>query len=642
MATIANLNILLTAGLASSVKSSFVAAKAEISGLAKAASSMGGIIKGALGALTSPIGLAAEGLGIAASIAAADKYQQSLKKLDAVLSATGNTTGFTHNQLVGMAEDLQKVTNFSERTTIGAEALLATFHNITGDTFKAALHAAMDLTSVMGGELPDNIKKIGRALDNPIAGMKALGKLGVTFSEQQKKSIAAMAGGGNLAGAQQMILGQLQGKFGGAAEAMADPFVQFKNKLESLAESIGGILRPVAVAALNIFGPMVDGITATLKPIIPVVEYVVGVIGQLWQAEIEFLGSTIAPAWEQFMGFLSSSFSGFLDLVEAVLPNALGFISQVFSTILSVGEALWEGMTEIFTSIANVIGLSSQTSGNAMSGMASVFNEIYQVLQTGLLVLEFGFTHWKDVLALAVVSSEFGIVRFANQVGYFFSTVLPAYVSWFGQHWREVFTDVVNFTATVAENIWTNLKGLWDAIIGLFQGNGWDFKPTKLLEGYKSVITELPKIAERQIGPLEGGLGRDVQSIADSVGQSFDAFMTARTATMADSTKKLSSSVHGLFDKLRHPDIGKMTAVAAPGVGKIGAGDMLAGGDGAKLGALVKGSAEAYKAAHESTTPLTQLNDTATKQLGVLQDIKNNTGIGGDDDDGSVDLDSVA
>ena len=69
----------------------------------------------------------------------------------------------------------------------------------------------------------------------------------------------------------------------------------------------------------------------------------------------------------------------------------------------------------------------------------------------------------------------------------------------------------------------------------------------------RSVVTELPKIAERQIGPLESGLGKDMDAIYQSVGQGFDAFINGRTATMADSAQKLHNSVHGLFDKLRHP-----------------------------------------------------------------------------------------
>ncbi len=194
-----------------------------------------------------------------------------------------------------------------------------------------------------------------------------------------------------------------------------------------------------------------------------------------------------------------------------------------------------------------------------------------------------------------------------------------------------MFTDVVNFTETVATNIWTNLSNLWDAIIGLFNGEGFNFKWTGLTEGFRSVVTELPKIAARQIGPIESGLGQDMESISNSVGQSFDSFINNRTATMADSTKKLSGSVHGLFDNCAHPDFGKMPALTSPGVGNLAGDNMLAGEDGAKVGALVKGSAEAYTASHASVTPLAQLNDTATKQLNILNDIKSNTGIGGAD-----------
>lgn len=595
-----------------------------MTGLAETAKGLGGFLMG-------PLALLGAGLGIAESIRAADQLSQTTKKLDAVLQATGNTTGFTRSQLMSMAEDLQKVTNFSEKTTIGAEAMLATFHNIGGDTFKAALHAAMDLTSVMGGDLNQNIVKVGRALDNPIAGMKALSRLGVTFSEQQKKSIASMMASGNLGGAQQMILGQLQGKFGGAAEAMASPFVQFRNKLESLAESIGGILRPIAVVALRIFGPMVDGITATLKTIIPTVEYVVGIIGNLFSAGVQFMGSVIAPAWGAFTGFLGTAFSGFLDYLEAVLPAALGMLGQFFDTALAFGEMLWDGLATVFTSIANIIGTSSESSSKSMASMGSVFTEIGADISAVMLVLEFGFSHWADIGALGLVSLEYHAVKLWNQIEYG-GEVVGQFLGWFGQNWFNIFRDAGSIVATVASNIWENLKSLWDAIVGLFEGKGFDFEPTNLLKGFKSALTEMPQIAARVAGGTETALGQEMGSISDSLNKSFASFIDTRTAQNVAAAQKLHDATKGLFDKLKHPDLPKMPKIALPGAGSLPTNQLLAGGDeGAKVGALVKGSAEAYKAEHSSSAPLAQLNDTAQKQLD--QQKKTNALLGGNGDD---------
>lgn len=67
----------------------------------------------------------------------------------------------------------------------------------------------------------------------------------------------------------------------------------------------------------------------------------------------------------------------------------------------------------------------------------------------------------------------------------------------------------------------------------MFSGKGFEFKPTGLLDGFESVIKELPQIAERQMGPLESSLQGQLQKAVDSVVDEYKDFSKAWDADWA-------------------------------------------------------------------------------------------------------------
>jgi hypothetical protein len=62
---------------------------------------------------------------------------------------------------------------------------------------------------------------LGRALDDPIQGLTALRRVGVSFIQSQREAIAAMAEAGDVASAQRAILAELERQVGGAGAAEA-------------------------------------------------------------------------------------------------------------------------------------------------------------------------------------------------------------------------------------------------------------------------------------------------------------------------------------------------------------------------------------------------------------------------------------
>lgn len=186
-----------------------------------------------------------------ASISAAQTQIQAEKKLAAVITATGGAAGFSSDQLKQYAADLQKVTNFGDEVTISAAAMLATFKNIKGDTFKGVLALAQDMSAVFGQDLKSSVLQVGKAFDDPIRGASSLRRIGVSLSDAEMERIKLLQESGDLLGAQNVLMEALTTQVGGAAEAMADPITQASNAMGDIGEAVGVAAIELLTAATN-------------------------------------------------------------------------------------------------------------------------------------------------------------------------------------------------------------------------------------------------------------------------------------------------------------------------------------------------------------------------------------------------------
>jgi hypothetical protein len=113
---------------------------------------------------------------------------------------------------------------FDDEAIGSAQAMLLTFKQIQGVQFDKATEAVLDLSTAMGTDLNSAALQLGKALNDPIGGISALSRAGVQFSNDQKKVIKALVETGDVAGAQQVILRELEGQMGSAAEAARNTF----------------------------------------------------------------------------------------------------------------------------------------------------------------------------------------------------------------------------------------------------------------------------------------------------------------------------------------------------------------------------------------------------------------------------------
>ncbi len=167
------------------------------------------------------------------------EQERQLTQLEARLKSTGGQIGLTANQLVAMAEGLQKVTTFGDEAVISAQNILLTYTQIGRETFPRATEAVLDFATAVGVDVTSAAETVGRALGNPTRAMDALSRQGFVFTKEQQALIRHFEETGQLAEAQAIILGELEESYGGAARAARNTF---GGALQGLRNAFGDLL----------------------------------------------------------------------------------------------------------------------------------------------------------------------------------------------------------------------------------------------------------------------------------------------------------------------------------------------------------------------------------------------------------------
>jgi hypothetical protein len=283
------------------------------------------------------------------SAKAATESNQAIAQVDAALASMGPTAGRTSEQLKGLAGRLEDISLFDDDDILkSVTANMLTFGNVTDEQFDRAQLAAVNLSARLGQDLKSSAIQVGKALNDPVTGITALSRVGVSFTAQQKEQVKAMFAAGDAAGAQKIILGELEKQFGGAAEAQrkATPTADSAQKWREYQEITGKIV-------LQVLPPLTSLLTSVLgafNSLSPEVQTSV----------VAFLGVSAA------LGPLLTGFGGIAKGVGFIIPHLTklgpiftllsGGIMKVIPIIANLGRALMVlALNPVFLSIAALV-----------------------------------------------------------------------------------------------------------------------------------------------------------------------------------------------------------------------------------------------------------------------------------------------
>lgn len=249
---------------ASKLQGTLKSSKAGLSQLAASFKSVTGFSIGA----TAAFGLAANTLRQA--VKAAEESNRVNAVTVATLKATGRSASISASQIGDLALAESRLTSIDDEVVQSGMNMLLTFKGIGEDVLPRATKAMEDMAVAMAGgdtsalDLKGTAIQLGKALNDPIAGMTALKRVGVTFSEQQVAQIKNFMAVNDLASAQGVILSELESEFGGLSAAMGDTasggVQKLKNEWGNLLEVMG---QPIVAGRGSVIDVLTNGLINT-------------------------------------------------------------------------------------------------------------------------------------------------------------------------------------------------------------------------------------------------------------------------------------------------------------------------------------------------------------------------------------------
>lgn len=364
------------------VKNSLDQTKVSVDGITDAMSAVGKVGTVAFGVLSVGVGMA---------ISEATEAGKVMAQLDAVLGSTAGKAGVTKDAAVGLANELARMTLYSDDAILSAENMLLTFTNIGKDVFPDATETVLNMSTALGQDLQSSAMQLGKALNDPIEGISALSRVGVNFTDDQESMIQKMVEAGDVMGAQKIILAELTTEFGKSAEtvAQADPFGMMKNQIGELTESIGVALLPVFAQLVEAITPIIlkitDWITENPK-LTETIIIVAGVVTGLMAIMLPL--SLIMPALIAGFTGLAAIFTfiasgpGLLFIAFAVaLTFAISQISGIVKILGNDWDTVWLGMQlSVAETVNGIIGFVQKMIDFVVSGVNSLIQIVNNLL----------------------------------------------------------------------------------------------------------------------------------------------------------------------------------------------------------------------------------------------------------------------
>ena len=272
---------------------------------------------------------------------------ESLAELEDVTVATNqaikSTRGVadvTADAIRELSERYEDLTTVDDKAIQGAANLLLSFTNVRKKAFEPTIAAALDMAEALDMDVNASVRSLGKALNDPIAGLTRLTRLGVSFTEQEKRKIKTLVESGRTLDAQRLILGKLNRLYGGRAEAAARGYRGTLNRLKDTVEELQmslaePLIRPLTRVArkLNAFAKTKDV-----------------------QDGIRGIGEAFAGLFED--KFVPGDDQGSIKRIASPFTKGLGLVQEAFDTVKTLPwETIRSGLDQTFQVAAKAVDL---------------------------------------------------------------------------------------------------------------------------------------------------------------------------------------------------------------------------------------------------------------------------------------------
>lgn len=330
-------------------------------------------------------------LGVTAARAAAES-RDAIAQVEARLASMGDASGKTADELELSAKQLQRLSTFDDDDILrNVTAAMLTFGNVAGESFDRGQRAAVDMATALGQDLQSATIMIGRALNDPIRGITAMTRAGVSFTQAQKDQIKQLTEAGRIYEAQSIILSELEREFMGAGLAAREavPGSDAIDSWREFQEAVGEVflraleaVEPMLIRVLDSF----NNLTPQMQTFIVAAGGVAAAIGPLLWAAGAFAGAVanLAPLWAGFVKIFTDAMvvAGITNVGVAIRALAaflgpwVGLIVAAAAAFIEFRGAFEEAFGYLVTHFQNAVMPALENLGAAIGELFAAFDGI--------------------------------------------------------------------------------------------------------------------------------------------------------------------------------------------------------------------------------------------------------------------------
>jgi len=358
--------------------------------------------KAALPAAVALGAVAAAAGGMIQAGEAAATANARIAQINESMGLFGNETEKVNERLIAYANATARATGVDQNSIKATQAKLLTFGELAksadevNGAFDRATKAAIDLAAAGFGDAESNAVQLGKALQDPIKGITALAKSGVTFTEQEKEKIKTLVESNRTLEAQEMILKAIETQVGGTAEATANDTDKLKVAFSQVSESIGLILVPILAGLAPILTNIADLAARNSKVFVIVGAVIAGVAGTILALNAAMkvyqavqLIATVATA--AFNAVLAANPITLVIIAIVALVAALVLAYKRFESVRNIVDNVFQFVTKAVKGSVDAIKSYFET---ILGVYKSIFNGIAKLWNNTVGKLSFSVPDW--------------------------------------------------------------------------------------------------------------------------------------------------------------------------------------------------------------------------------------------------------
>jgi phage-related minor tail protein len=273
----------------------------------------------------------------------AQEAQTVAKQTAAVLKSTGGAAQVSAKGVDMLSTALSKKSGIDDEVIASGANVLLTFTKVANqagkgnDIFNQGASIALDMSRALGTDLQGSVIQVGKALNDPIKGITALQRVGVSFTEQQKEQIKTLVVSGDTLGAQKVILAS------STPSSVARPRPRRRRATSSrwrgaTSRSSSGLL------------------------LLPVFEKVAGFLSDVLPKAADFattaarkVGQVVGDVWEKIGPTVIGALSAAWDWIQSVWPKVRDTVIRVLSDIVTWVKLNWDNIRDILVGVFDAL-----------------------------------------------------------------------------------------------------------------------------------------------------------------------------------------------------------------------------------------------------------------------------------------------